>query len=91
MLSKFIYKIKNLDTGLYSTGGSSPMWSTIGKVWKQKSHISSHLTLVTESGRGAWWRDKKPYWPYENCVVVSWKIAQEPDEEVKIREFMAKK
>ena len=39
-----LYKLRNKETGLFSTGGLSPIFNKKGKVWKQLNHIKSHLT-----------------------------------------------
>ena len=42
------YKIRDLSTGLYSSGGIIPTWDGKGKVWKSIGILKSHLTLVTK-------------------------------------------
>ena len=39
------YKIRDLKTRLYSSGGSDPTWSKKGKVWTDLSSLKHHLTL----------------------------------------------
>ena len=46
MAEMIFFKIRNKDTGLYSTGGLYPTWSKIGKVWKRRSDLSSHFTSI---------------------------------------------
>lgn len=43
------YKIRDLATGLFSTGGSTPRWSKRGKVWTNLGHVKRHLQQL--------WRD----------------------------------
>jgi hypothetical protein len=38
------YKVKNLRTGLYSTGGLYPGFNKTGKVWKSRSALMIHLS-----------------------------------------------
>ena len=38
-----IFKIKDAETGLFSTGGASPRWTSKGKTWNGLNHIKSHL------------------------------------------------
>jgi len=45
-----IYKIRNRDTGLFSTGGTYPRWEKVGKVWKARNHLTNHLTTVAVEG-----------------------------------------
>ena len=48
-----LYKIRNKDTGLYSTGGASPSWSKTGKTWSKVCHITAHLNHVEKRGFGS--------------------------------------
>ena len=44
-----VYKIRDKETGLFSTGGLSPTWSRTGKVWQRIGHVRSHINqLVNE-------------------------------------------
>ena len=45
------YKIQSKRTGLFSTGGQDPGWSTIGKVWPVRGHLTSHFTGLSSLGR----------------------------------------
>ena len=42
-----IYKIRNVKTGLYSTGGLYPRWTKAGKTWSGigplRVHLAQHL------------------------------------------------
>lgn len=40
------YKIRNVKTGLYSTGGVCPSWSTRGKSWSTMGHVRNHLNHI---------------------------------------------
>lgn len=39
-----IYKIRHKATGLFSTGGNEPKWTTMGKTWTKLSYVHSHLS-----------------------------------------------
>lgn len=39
------YKIMDKDTGLFSTGGMDPKWTTKGKTWNSIGHVKSHFKL----------------------------------------------
>jgi hypothetical protein len=41
-----MFKIRDRETGLFSSGGMSPRWRVEGKVWKKKQHVSSHFNHV---------------------------------------------
>ena len=43
-----MFKIKNIETGLFSSGGTLPTWTKEGKVWNKRGHITSHLSLLRE-------------------------------------------
>lgn len=45
------YKIQSKKSGLFSSGGTDPSWSKIGKVWTVKGHLSSHFTGLSAEGR----------------------------------------
>lgn len=40
-----VYKIKDENTGLFSTGGIEPKWTKRGKTWSQLNHVKNHLRL----------------------------------------------
>lgn len=40
------YKIRNIKTGLYSTGGTCPRFTKYGKTWKELHHVKAHLKLL---------------------------------------------
>jgi len=59
------YKIRNIETKLFSTGGSSPSFSKTGKIWYKLGHVKAHITEF----------HKKIYeYPrnisYDNCEIV---------------------
>lgn len=39
-----LFKIRHRQTGLFSTGGSSPRWEENGKLWKKKGFVTNHLS-----------------------------------------------
>ena len=44
-----IYKIRHMQTGLYSAGGSySPRWTKRGKTWNTLGHLKSHIRGIVE-------------------------------------------
>ena len=62
-----MYKIKNLDTGLYSTGGTRPRFTKKGKTWAEKRFVSSHLSLRVYNGSNLVQLRDHPI--YSNCVL----------------------
>jgi hypothetical protein len=63
-----VYKIRNKDTGLFSTGGTYPRWTKAGKVWKQKGHLTVHLTMIEKNVRPARYG--------ADCEVVEYEITE---------------
>ncbi len=54
---KKVYKILDLDTGLYSRGGSgrsyySQAFSTVGKSWTNIGHVKNHLHCAGDKYKG---------------------------------------
>ena len=43
-----LYKIRNINTGMFSTGGINPTYSSKGKIWKQLNHVRTHITLIKD-------------------------------------------
>jgi len=74
-----IYKIVN-NEGKFSSGSSSPKFTSRGKTWGEKRHIKSHLRMMKRYNE---------LHQYDNCQVVEY-IISEPPNEVSIDEFMKK-
>jgi len=55
--TELIFKIRDPNTGLFSSGGMSPSFSKKGKVWKGIGPLKNHLNLVKRR-------------TYEGCEVV---------------------
>ena len=45
-MTEAFYKIRHVDTGLFSTGGMSPRWVMHGKKWRTLAHLKRHLALA---------------------------------------------
>lgn len=64
---KYVYKIRNKETGLYSKGGSSnyKIWTATGKTWSSLGDVKKHLRqFITSKGFF------EPYNPYENSELI---------------------
>lgn len=71
-----VYKIRRKSDGLFSTGGVSPKFNSVGKVWKKKGHLSSHIAqAVSYFSTSVHARMKSAY---ADCEVVEYLI-QETD------------
>jgi hypothetical protein len=44
-----VYKIRHKQTGLYSSGGSTPRWNARGKTWTSRGPLNAHLGLVMDT------------------------------------------
>ena len=40
-----VYRIKNIKTNMYSSGGYNPKWIKTGKIWKNIGHLKNHLNM----------------------------------------------
>ena len=56
-MNNLIYKIRSTATGLYSVGGYTPKFNKKGKVWKELSHLHSHLAQLDANGRAMYKRN----------------------------------
>lgn len=72
-MSAKVYKIRHKQTGLFSSGGTTPKWTKKGKAWSALGHLKSHISQV-EAPRAypAWYRGRGPahIHPYTDAEVV---------------------
>jgi hypothetical protein len=66
-IKKKIYKIRHRVLGLFSTGGYTPRFVSIGKVWTQKNHLLLHLKQFSK------YELKKLY---KNCEIVVYSMEE---------------
>lgn len=68
------YKIRDRNTGLFSTGGVTPSWTKRGKTWNSEGALKSHLTLLQEYST---YSRKKWQCPDNwDVVVLTWEPAE---------------
>lgn len=67
-----VYRIRDKETGLFSTGGAHPKWSTKGKLWRSAGNLRSHLTTVLEY-KGY---EKKAQIVPENWEVIEYELTE---------------
>lgn len=71
-----VYKIRRKSDGLFSTGGTTPRFTSKGKTWSGMGQIKNHLNqFVTHD-----YTNKKllaRYYPYEGCELVEFVISEE--------------
>ena len=60
------YKIRNKDTGLFSTGGAWPKFTKNGKVWQRERDLKRHFHQVYEVSV-----------KYKDCEVVIYDVVEE--------------
>ena len=65
-MTTYIYKIKRLSDGLYSTGGTRFAFNKKGKVWTSIGGLKNHLNMFGDYGK------KK----YEGCVLITIEISE---------------
>ena len=66
-VQRSVFKIRDRDTGLFSTGGMRPVTFTkVGKTWSTAGHLKSHLTMWADQGY------RKPPLP----IPLSWEIVE---------------
>lgn len=75
-----IYRIQN-SKGLFSSGGMFPVFKKIGKIWKRKGDLHSHLLCAIKN------INIKSI--YNNCRIVSYKIEEIELEEKPVLEFIS--
>lgn len=56
-----VYKIRDKETGLFSTGGTYPRFTNKGKSWSGMDALKNHINQF--KGRESRWR-------YDNCEVI---------------------
>lgn len=77
-----IYKIKDKDTGLYSTGGMEPSWTKRGKTWNQINFVKIHLRQFCSDRRVTKETMNKPVWEREwenkwaNRIPLNWLVVE---------------
>ena len=62
-----LYKIRDKETGLFSSGGSSPHWTKNGKRWSTLGYLHSHLNQFKNGYRIEF---------YKNAEVVEAEVSE---------------
>ena len=66
-----VYKIRRKTDGLFSVGGSTPDFNKVGKIWKQKGHLTSHLSQLW-GGTGSYNNQHV----YQDCEIVPYELTE---------------
>jgi hypothetical protein len=61
-----LYKIRDINTGLFSTGGRYPRWTKTGKTWSCEGHVKAHLTMYSD----------KEYNKKQNTIPENWEVIE---------------
>lgn len=77
---KHVYKIRRRSDGLFSTGGTRPRWTTLGKVWSGRGHLKNHLRLAQTH--------KFASTLYVDCEVVEFAVTQPEINTTSIKDFL---
>jgi hypothetical protein len=72
--------IRNKKTGLFSTGGSSPTFSTKGKIWPSSTALNGHLSSLGNSYIAK---------VYADCEIIAFELV-EPSATLDITEMLAR-
>ncbi len=61
-----VYKVRDRETGLFSTGGTYPSWTKNGKAWPSRGALKSHLTMWADMG----------YKKTPKAIPESWEVVE---------------
>ena len=75
-----VYKIRRRSDGKFSKGGSTPSFSSNGKIWKQRSHLTNHLSLLTEPGSNPTL--------YDDCEIVVYELTETEVSTTSVSEYI---
>lgn len=80
------YKIRDLNTGLFSTGGLNPNWTKKGKVWNNIGHVKASLVGFNKMGKGG--RKGTEISIPRNWEVVEYTYSQTANKNIPIEEVV---
>jgi hypothetical protein len=78
--SDYVYKIRRISDGLFSSGGTWPLWRINGKVWAHIRFLRAHLTLVGDGltyvpkEKRAVHRKENLQRAYGGCEIVTYAV-----------------
>jgi hypothetical protein len=64
-----LFKIRNTETGEFSTGGKSPDFNEKGKVWNSIGHLRNHIAAVL--------RGSRTKGTYKGCEIVRFSLSEQ--------------
>jgi hypothetical protein len=87
-----VYKIRDPQTGLFSSGGQNARWTEVGKVWTRLGDLKSHLRLTQYGERyGRYWvpgvKNGKGWPPidYKGCEIVAFRATWSEGDRIPIQ------
>lgn len=69
-----VFKIRDIETGLFSTGGTSPRWTKRGKSWSQINHVKNHLRQFCWSPKDE--AGHTNYKVVKNYIPKNWEVIE---------------
>ncbi len=57
-------------------GGTTPRFKKLGKIWKQKNHLTNHLQQVSQ----AW---------YLGCEIVTYEVTETENSAINLQDYLA--
>jgi hypothetical protein len=85
-MTQKVYKIRRKTDGLFSTGGSSPGFTTQGKTWGRKNHATCHISNIKSNMK--YWKEMHPaatpHNPYKDCELVEYIITESKTEDINL-------
>ena len=88
---KFVYMIRRKSDGLYSAGGTTPIFTKNGKTWSSIGALKNHLNqaIIRDYGYKPWKNDNnkksvyiyRDFETYADCEIVAFEIVttESPD------------
>lgn len=64
-----VYRLRHKTSGLYSSGGTDPVFGKKGKVWRQLNHVRSHLAQFSPKSYDTYARKRYPTYLDEVEIV----------------------
>lgn len=82
-----LFKIRNRQTGLFSTGGSSPRWEENGKLWKKKGFVTNHLAnaIGYDRAKGFYGNAEVVEYDYDPVEIATYPIMEVINEKIDLR------
>lgn len=69
-----VFKIRKKGTNLFSSGGADPRWTTKGKTWGSRAHVTCHLGQVHQPRSGGW--SRRDLADYADAEIVEYNVVE---------------